>query len=168
MTAPGARPSSINLHGNDTLLTLYYLIRSGALAGGSLRFCKDFGHQVFGAVAGDSLDRQYSGNCRNKQLVEFDPEIERTLTRNRNRVKFQRALQENPSVGNFSEDFTEAFSDSGEEVIQDNMVDREHNDQRRTLRDYITPTTVSCSSSVVRPAVEANNFELKPFLIQLV
>ncbi|MED6120823.1 hypothetical protein PIB30_024543 [Stylosanthes scabra] len=37
---------SINLRGNDTLLTLYYLIRSGALAGGSLRFRKDFGHQL--------------------------------------------------------------------------------------------------------------------------
>ncbi|MED6171004.1 hypothetical protein PIB30_036657 [Stylosanthes scabra] len=38
---------SINLRGNDTLLTLYYLIRSGALAGGSLRFRKDFGHHSF-------------------------------------------------------------------------------------------------------------------------
>ncbi|MED6163870.1 hypothetical protein PIB30_084200, partial [Stylosanthes scabra] len=108
------------------------------------------------------------GNRRNMQLVNFDPEIEKTLTRNRNRVKFQRALQGNPSVGNSSEDFTEVFSDSEEEVIQDNMADEEHNNQWRTLRDYITPTTVSCSSSVVRPAVEANNFELKLFLIQLV
>ncbi|MED6184584.1 hypothetical protein PIB30_048795 [Stylosanthes scabra] len=50
----GREPNaSINLRGNDTLLTLYYLIRSGALAGGSLRFRKDFGHQIFGAVAGD-------------------------------------------------------------------------------------------------------------------
>ncbi|MED6167042.1 hypothetical protein PIB30_115307, partial [Stylosanthes scabra] len=81
------------------------------------------------------------GNRRNKQLVTFDPEIERTLTRNRNRVKFQRALQGNPSVGNSSKDFTEVFSDRGEEVIQDNMADEEHNNQRRTLRDYITPTT---------------------------
>ncbi|MED6199650.1 hypothetical protein PIB30_077879 [Stylosanthes scabra] len=31
---------------NDTLLTLYYLIRSGALASGSLRFRKDFGHHL--------------------------------------------------------------------------------------------------------------------------
>ncbi|MED6154563.1 hypothetical protein PIB30_113745, partial [Stylosanthes scabra] len=107
------------------------------------------------------------GNRRNKQLANFDPEIEKTLTRNRNRVKFQRALQGNPFVGNSSEDFTEAFSDSGDEVIQDNMADGEHNDQRRTLRDYITPSTVSCSSSVVKPAVKANNFELKPSLIQL-
>ncbi|MED6171619.1 hypothetical protein PIB30_042292, partial [Stylosanthes scabra] len=113
-----------------------------------------FHHSPRLGVAGKSRARQDQGNHRNKQLVNFDPEIERTLTRNRNMVRFQRALQGSPSVGNSSENFTELFSDSGEEVIQDNMADREHNDQRRTLRDYITPTTVSCSSSVVRPAVE--------------
>ncbi|MED6138757.1 hypothetical protein PIB30_077482 [Stylosanthes scabra] len=97
-----------------------------------------------------------SGNRRDKQLVKFDSEIERTLTKIRQRVKLQRALQGNPFVGNSSEDFTEVF--------QDNMADKEHNNQRRTLREYITPSIVSCSSSIVRPTVEANNFELKPAL----
>ncbi|MED6118326.1 hypothetical protein PIB30_001554 [Stylosanthes scabra] len=32
------------------------------------------------------------GNRRNRQLVDFDPEIKRTLTKNINRVKLQRAL----------------------------------------------------------------------------
>ncbi|MED6113196.1 hypothetical protein PIB30_068620 [Stylosanthes scabra] len=73
---------SVNPRGNDTLLTFYYLIRSGALAGGALKFRKDFGHQ---------------GNRKNKQLVEFDPEIEKTLTKNRNRVKAQKVLQGKPS-----------------------------------------------------------------------
>jgi len=41
------------------------------------------------------------------------------------------------------------------------------NNARRTVGDFTTPTTNSCDSSIVRPAVEANNFELKPFLIQL-
>ncbi|MED6131902.1 hypothetical protein PIB30_014348 [Stylosanthes scabra] len=64
MTAPHSSCNSINLRGNDTLLTLYYLIRSGALAGGSLRFRKDFGHQVFGAVAGErtQVTRMTGGN----------------------------------------------------------------------------------------------------------
>ncbi|MED6146991.1 hypothetical protein PIB30_039949 [Stylosanthes scabra] len=41
------------------------------------------------------------GNSMDKQLVKFDPKIERILTKIRQRVKLQRALQENPSSGNF-------------------------------------------------------------------
>ncbi|MED6223238.1 hypothetical protein PIB30_072026 [Stylosanthes scabra] len=41
------------------------------------------------------------------------------------------------------------------------------NEPRRTLGDYTIPSTASCGSSIVRPNVEANNFELKPSLIQL-
>ncbi|MED6210033.1 hypothetical protein PIB30_060244 [Stylosanthes scabra] len=37
---------SVNLRGNDTLLTIYYLIRSGALAGESPGFHKDLLHQL--------------------------------------------------------------------------------------------------------------------------
>ncbi|MED6153422.1 hypothetical protein PIB30_101881, partial [Stylosanthes scabra] len=33
------------------------------------------------------------GNRRDKPIIEYDPEIEKTLTKNRNRVKAQRALQ---------------------------------------------------------------------------
>ncbi|MED6201949.1 hypothetical protein PIB30_100334, partial [Stylosanthes scabra] len=32
------------------------------------------------------------GNRRDKPIIEYDPEIEKTLTKNRNRVKAQRAL----------------------------------------------------------------------------
>ncbi|MED6201042.1 hypothetical protein PIB30_091154 [Stylosanthes scabra] len=48
------------------------------------------------------------------------------------------------------------------------MAAEDRNEQRRTLRDYTIPSTASFGSSIVRPAVEANNFELKPSLIQLV
>ncbi|MED6224438.1 hypothetical protein PIB30_084003 [Stylosanthes scabra] len=44
----------------------------------------------------------------------------------------------------------------------------EGNNPRRTLMDYTIPSIDSCRSSTVRPNVEANNFELKPALIQLV
>ncbi|MED6129012.1 hypothetical protein PIB30_103550, partial [Stylosanthes scabra] len=33
------------------------------------------------------------GNRRDKPTIEFDPEIEKTLKKNRSRVKAQRALQ---------------------------------------------------------------------------
>ncbi|MED6188043.1 hypothetical protein PIB30_082232 [Stylosanthes scabra] len=48
------------------------------------------------------------------------------------------------------------------------MAAENNNAQRRTLGDYTIPSTTSCGSSIVRPTVEVNNFELKPSLIQLV
>ncbi|MED6213382.1 hypothetical protein PIB30_092694, partial [Stylosanthes scabra] len=113
------------------------------------------------------------GNCRDRQFFEVDPEIERTLTKNRNMVKFQKALhkegQEEVTEENFSEEFSEEESQEEifEEEIQDNMDD-EANNQRRTLGDFTITTTASCGSSIVRPATDVNNFELKPSLIQLV
>ncbi|MED6178107.1 hypothetical protein PIB30_104505 [Stylosanthes scabra] len=112
------------------------------------------------------------GNRRDRQLVEFDPEIEKTLTKNQNKVKAHKALQREPSEGNLSE-FSEEFSEEEfeEEIcieeIQDNMADNANN-QRRTLADFTTLTTASCGSSIVRPTIEANNFELKPSLIHLI
>ncbi|MED6188696.1 hypothetical protein PIB30_088305 [Stylosanthes scabra] len=84
----------------------------------ALKFRKDFGNQVFGA-----------GNRRDKQFFEFDPKIERTLTKHRNRVKFQRALQGQPSKGTFSEEFSEEeiVEEVFQEEIRDNMDDNTNN-----------------------------------------
>ncbi|MED6163084.1 hypothetical protein PIB30_076519 [Stylosanthes scabra] len=54
--SPIQQPCSINLLisvGTILYSHFYYLIRSGALADGSQGIRKNFGHQVFGAVAGD-------------------------------------------------------------------------------------------------------------------
>ncbi|MED6164627.1 hypothetical protein PIB30_092032, partial [Stylosanthes scabra] len=105
------------------------------------------------------------GSRRDKPIIEFDLEIEKTLKKNRSRVKAQRTLQfeqeevnseEGASENSFEEEFIE-------EEIQDNMADNANN-QRRTLADYTNPTTTSCGSSIVWPNVDANNFELKPAL----
>ena len=40
--------------------------------------------------------------------------------------------------------------------------------QRGTLRDFITPGVQGISSSIARPIVEVNNFELRPALISMV
>ncbi|MED6116587.1 hypothetical protein PIB30_101617, partial [Stylosanthes scabra] len=103
---------------------------------------------------------------RDKPIIEFDPEIEKTIKKNRSRVKTQRTLQfeqeeVNSEEGAFENSFEEEFI---EEEIQDNMADN----QRRTLADYTNPTTTSCRNSIVWPTVDANNFELKPALVQLV
>ena len=39
---------------------------------------------------------------------------------------------------------------------------------RRTLGEYATPSADGCTSSITRPPIQANNFELKPALLQLV
>ena len=36
----------------------------------------------------------------------------------------------------------------------------------RAMKDYLAPNLQGCSSSIVRPPVQANNFELKMSLIQ--
>ncbi|MED6226375.1 hypothetical protein PIB30_103081, partial [Stylosanthes scabra] len=110
------------------------------------------------------------GSRRDKPTIEFDPEIEKTLKKNRSRVKAQRTLQfdqeevnseEVASEKSFEEELVE---EDIEEEIQDNMADNANN-QRRTLADYTNPTTTSCGSSIVWPNVDANNFELKPTLV---
>ncbi|MED6138890.1 hypothetical protein PIB30_078800 [Stylosanthes scabra] len=69
------------------------------------------------------------GNRRDKPIIEFDPEIEKTLKKNRNRVKAQRALQFKQEEANSDEVASEKFSEeeiveeNSEEEIQDNMAD---------------------------------------------
>ena len=41
-------------------------------------------------------------------------------------------------------------------------------DQRRTLRDFVTPGVQGITTSIARPTVDANNFELKLTLILMV
>ena len=41
-------------------------------------------------------------------------------------------------------------------------------DQRRTLRDFVTPGVQGIASSITHPNVNANNFELKSALISMV
>ncbi|MED6128221.1 hypothetical protein PIB30_095509 [Stylosanthes scabra] len=85
-------------------------------------------------------------NRRDKPTIEFDPEIEKTLKKNRSRVKAQRALQFDQEEVNFEEGASEnsfeeeLVEENTEEETQDNMADNTNN-QRRTLADYTNPTT---------------------------
>jgi len=77
-------------------------------------------------------------------LYKPDPEIERTffLRRKKQRIEEQRCeVRRNSSM-------------AGEE--------------RRTLRDFVTPGVQGITSTIARPAVDAKNFELKPALISVV
>jgi len=70
-------------------------------------------------------------------LFEFDPEIERAFYK----LKRQRALL-----------IESEFSMAGREE-----------EQRRTLRDYVTPGFHSQTPGITIPPVAAHNFELKPW-----
>ncbi|MED6126048.1 hypothetical protein PIB30_074623 [Stylosanthes scabra] len=77
------------------------------------------------------------GNRRDKPIIEFDPEIEKTLKKNRSRVKAQRALQFEQEEANSEEGASEKSTkeeiveENTEEEIQDNMADNANN-QRTT------------------------------------
>ncbi|MED6176444.1 hypothetical protein PIB30_088278 [Stylosanthes scabra] len=100
------------------------------------------------------------GNRRDKPIIEYDPEIEKTLKKNQSRVKAQRALQFEQQEANFNEGASEKFfeeeivEENFEEETQDNMGDNANN-QQRTLADYTNPTISSCGSSIVWPTVDA-------------
>ncbi|MED6128364.1 hypothetical protein PIB30_096980, partial [Stylosanthes scabra] len=81
---------------------------------------------------------------RDKQAIEFDPEIERTLRKLKKKAK------------------QHVVNQVIEEVEQNNMAAVDGNEQRRTLGDYTIPSIASCGSSIVHLNVKANNFELKP------
>ncbi|MED6137833.1 hypothetical protein PIB30_068745, partial [Stylosanthes scabra] len=57
-------------------------------------------------------------NHRNRPIIEFDPEIEKTLTKNRNRVKAQRALFRERQEANSDEGASEKFFE--EEIVEEN------------------------------------------------
>ena len=86
----------------------------------------------------------------NRTLIPFDPEIERTLHALR---RLQISKQE-PLIPNLESLFSET----------ENMVEP----PAKMLREYAMPDASSTSASIVRPSVQANNFELKPALIHIV
>ena len=79
---------------------------------------------------------------RSLERVAFDPEIERT---------FRQLLIINRSQGQTIEGMAE-----------------QERDVRRALKDYSSPTVDVAPSCIVRPAITANYFELKPSFIQMV
>ena len=77
---------------------------------------------------------------RSLEIVPLDPEIERTISRlRREHLNRNRAMAE----GN-------------------------NNNQQRALRDYFRPVVNENYSGIRRQTINANNFELKPTLINMV
>jgi hypothetical protein len=100
-----------------------------------------------------------------EELVEFDPEIERIFSRLRRAIhqKFDQSSQiDNKKV---------AVNQSLEniEVNQDgNNNANSGNGARRIIVEFARPVISEINSSIIRPRVEANNFEIKPNIIQMI
>ncbi|XP_061371302.1 uncharacterized protein LOC133313906 [Gastrolobium bilobum] len=88
----------------------------------------------------------------NPRSLQFDPEIEKIARKLRKSANERKAK-------------TSSSTETKEETMADNNAIQ---NPPRTLGDYMTPARVPQTSSIVRPTVDANNFELKPALLQLI
>ena len=93
-----------------------------------------------------------------KELI-FEPEIEKLAKRNRKEAKRRKAQQR---------DRARRENSQAEIIVQELIMEEQNGNRRITLGDYATPTSDGCSSSIVRPPIPANNFEIKPALLHLV
>ncbi|MED6175900.1 hypothetical protein PIB30_082695 [Stylosanthes scabra] len=88
----------------------------------------------------------------NKYDLGYNSEPERTLLRRRREARRARQAELEHQLN----------------MAANNEDDLNTNNNHVTLGQYINPTAESCGSTIRRPAIQANNFELKPSLIQLV
>ncbi|MED6198502.1 hypothetical protein PIB30_066867 [Stylosanthes scabra] len=73
----------------------------------------------YSIVKGEELcSPNNEGNRRDKPIIEFDPEIEKTLKKNRSRVKAQGALQWDQEEGNSEEGASKKSFE--EELVEEN------------------------------------------------
>ncbi|KAA3465762.1 RING-H2 finger protein ATL63 [Gossypium australe] len=91
----------------------------------------------------------------------YDSDIEGTVRKNRREIR--RSL-------NYIEEEQEVETNTAEEMAKNNLIPpvvAEHHDPR-TMYDYAKPNLTGTESSIVRPAIAASNFELKPNTIQMI
>ncbi|KAK8933617.1 hypothetical protein KSP39_PZI015946 [Platanthera zijinensis] len=95
-------------------------------------------------------------------ILDLDHEIERTLRR---RLRFQGPTLQIPVERSDSYSTLRMDNPNQEEVLQ-----RPNQEEvvQRTMSHYARPNLEGTESSIVRPAIANNNFELKPSIIQMV
>ncbi|KAL2900209.1 hypothetical protein RDABS01_025291 [Bienertia sinuspersici] len=110
--------------------------------------------------------------CKSCQtLVPYDPDLDQTLREIRRNLKASQKQKEGCSqkgddTSTSSSSSESETSDSGSEKTLKIFVMAE--DNSRTLRDYGAPGAFSLTSGISPPTTQANDFEFKPTLIQLV
>ena len=97
----------------------------------------------------------------NPELEPFDCEIERTYRKNlRNQLVNQNLNQSD------NQDYLEIHIDNQDNIEIQNFNMGEEG-ERRTMRDYSVPYQFNSPSCITLPPTQANHFELKPGVIQL-
>ncbi|XP_061353868.1 uncharacterized protein LOC133298561 [Gastrolobium bilobum] len=89
----------------------------------------------------------------------FDTEIEKTERKLRKDAKAKKAKETKTAS---------TSTKTKEEPKEEPMAENNNQIVRRTLGHYMTPARAPQTASIVRPQIEANNFELKPALLQLI
>ena len=99
-------------------------------------------------------------------LLLFEEEIDHTVHRNQREIRRSLRYIENEQEDNIqtpTEQMTKNQDNQLPPVIAVNQ-----NLAPRTMYDYAKPSLTGTESSIVRPAVAANTFELKPNTIQMI
>ncbi|XP_060962015.1 uncharacterized protein LOC133032166 [Cannabis sativa] len=97
--------------------------------------------------------------------LPVDPEIEKTCRRHKRRRKLERAALEIEQEGVMAHNAKNNNGNNGGGV-EDQA--NGHNNNDCSLRDYLLPNMTGARSCMRPPAVDANTFEIKPAILQMV